>query len=137
MRIEKMADKATTYADFFRTRGNRWRLAIIIFLGIISQYSGNALFSNYMNTIYIGAGITNQNQKLGVCSKPLGSFKIQLLTGDVAQHRSDNPELDRDHHRSALHRQSRTSPTLLGVHGRNGPVIRLLDHHWSCLRQLW
>ncbi|EGY14210.1 Lactose permease like protein [Verticillium longisporum] len=66
MRLEKEADKATTYADFLRTKGNRWRLAIIISLGIISQYSGNALFSNYMNTIYEGAGITNQNQKLAM-----------------------------------------------------------------------
>lgn len=66
IRLEKDADRATSYLDFFRTKGNRWRLAIIVSLGIISQYSGNALFSNYMNTIYEGAGITNQNQKLGI-----------------------------------------------------------------------
>ncbi len=52
--------------DFMRTRGNRWRLAIIVSVGIISQYSGNAVISNYMNLIYAGAGITDQNQKLGV-----------------------------------------------------------------------
>jgi len=66
IQIEKDADRSTTYMDFFRTKGNRWRLAIIISLGIISQYSGNALFSNYMNTIYEGAGITSDNQKLGL-----------------------------------------------------------------------
>ncbi|KAL1855239.1 hypothetical protein VTK73DRAFT_8591 [Phialemonium thermophilum] len=66
IRIEKESDRATSYADFFRTKGNRWRLAIIISLGVISQYSGNALFSNYMNSIYIGAGITDENQKLGI-----------------------------------------------------------------------
>lgn len=66
MRMEKMAAKSTGYADFLRTKGNRWRLAILISLGVISQYSGNALFSNYMNTIYEGAGITEENQKLGV-----------------------------------------------------------------------
>jgi MFS family permease len=66
IRIEKDADKATTYLDFFRTKGNRWRLAIIVSLGVISQYSGNALFSNYMNAIYIGAGITDDNSKLGL-----------------------------------------------------------------------
>lgn len=60
------ADKASSYLDFLRTRGNRWRLAIIVSLGIISQYSGNALFSNYMNTIYGGAGITHQSQKLAI-----------------------------------------------------------------------
>ncbi|KAG0646980.1 Lactose permease [Hyphodiscus hymeniophilus] len=66
MRIEAELETATSYVDFVKTRGNRWRLAIIISLGIISQYSGNALFSNYMNTIYEGAGITNQNQKLAI-----------------------------------------------------------------------
>lgn len=58
--------KSSRYVDFLLTRGNRWRLAIIISLGIISQYSGNALFSNYMNIIYEGAGITAQNEKLAV-----------------------------------------------------------------------
>lgn len=71
MRIEKEAATAVSYLDFFRTRGNRWRLAIIISLGIISQYSGNALFSNYMSTVYAGAGITSQNQQLAVRSSYL------------------------------------------------------------------
>jgi hypothetical protein len=52
--------------DFLKTKGNRYRLAILISLGIISQYSGNALFSNYMNKIYNGMGITSQNQKIPV-----------------------------------------------------------------------
>lgn len=68
IRLEKAAARASGYADFVKTKGNRWRLAILISLGIISQYSGNALFSNYMNTVYEGAGITDQNQKLGLSS---------------------------------------------------------------------
>ncbi|KAK3380946.1 general substrate transporter [Podospora didyma] len=64
--IQKATDRSTSYLDFFRTKGNRWRLAIILSLGIISQYSGNALFSNYMDTIYQGAGIRDQNQKLAM-----------------------------------------------------------------------
>jgi MFS family permease len=66
IRIQKETERATSYRDFLHTRGNRWRLAIIVSLGVISQYSGNALFSNYMNAIYLGAGITNQNQKLAM-----------------------------------------------------------------------
>ncbi len=66
IRIQKETEHATSYRDFLRTRGNRWRLLIIISLGVISQYSGNALFSNYMNAIYVGAGINNQNQKLAM-----------------------------------------------------------------------
>jgi sugar porter (SP) family MFS transporter len=66
IQADRLAGRATTYMDFFRTKGNRWRLAIIISLGIISQYSGNALFSNYMDIIYNGAGITSQNDKLAL-----------------------------------------------------------------------
>jgi MFS family permease len=64
IRLESDANKNSSYIDFFKTRGNRWRLAIIISLGIISQYSGNALFSNYINLVYTGAGITSQNKKM-------------------------------------------------------------------------
>ncbi|KUI62042.1 Lactose permease [Cytospora mali] len=66
IQMDRDADKATSYLDFFRTKGNRWRLAIVVSLGIISQYSGNALFSNYINLIYEAAGITLQNQKLAM-----------------------------------------------------------------------
>ncbi|KAH8689382.1 general substrate transporter [Talaromyces proteolyticus] len=66
LRLEVQAGNESTYIDFFRTKGNLWRLSILISLGIISQYSGNALFSNYMNAIYAGAGITTQNQKLAL-----------------------------------------------------------------------
>lgn len=66
MRLEKLTNSAVKYSDFFKTRGNRWRLVIIISLGVISQYSGNAIISNYINVIYEGSGIHDQNQKLGV-----------------------------------------------------------------------
>ena len=66
LRLEFQYKKSSSYLDFLKTKGNRWRLAILISLGIISQYSGNALFSNYMDHIYQGAGIKTQNEKLGV-----------------------------------------------------------------------
>lgn len=66
IQLDRAADRASSYLDFLRTTGNRWRLAILVSLGVISQYSGNALFSNYMNIIYDGAGIRDQNQKLGL-----------------------------------------------------------------------
>lgn len=66
IRMGRDADRAATYMDFVRTRGNRWRLAIIVSLGVISQYSGNALFSNYINIIYEAAGITRQDKKLAM-----------------------------------------------------------------------
>lgn len=66
IRMEADANSNSSYVDFLKTRGNRWRLAILISLGVISQYSGNALFSNYINLVYEGAGITSQDQKMGV-----------------------------------------------------------------------
>lgn len=76
IQMERDADRATSYLDFFRTTGNRWRLAIIVSLGIISQYSGNALFSNYINIIYEGAGIESQSQKLALST---GKIILDLI----------------------------------------------------------
>lgn len=73
--------RSTRYSDFFRTRGNLWRLAIIISLGVISQYSGNAIFSNYMDVVYQGAGITAQNQKLALTA---GKNVLDLSTAITA-----------------------------------------------------
>lgn len=76
---EKNADKATTYMDFFRTKGNRWRLAIIISLGVISQYSGNAILSNYVDIVYEGAGIKDQNTKLAIsCGKTVFDLIVTI-----------------------------------------------------------
>jgi MFS family permease len=79
IRMEADANTNSSYLDFFKTKGNRWRLAILISLGIISQYSGNALFSNYINLVYEGAGITDTNQKMGV-SLPFSLFLELILT---------------------------------------------------------
>lgn len=78
LRLEKEVARSTGYMDFFKTKGNRWRLAIIISIGIISQYSGNAVISNYSNLIYSKAGITGQSQKLGVRIIPI--FPSLLLS---------------------------------------------------------
>ncbi|KAH6666285.1 putative lactose permease [Halenospora varia] len=64
LRLEFEFKKTSSYMDFLRTKGNRYRLAILISLGIISQYSGNALFSNYMNLIYESMGIKEQSKKI-------------------------------------------------------------------------
>ncbi|KAJ4127424.1 hypothetical protein NW754_013611 [Fusarium falciforme] len=64
--LEYQAQKNGSYLDFLRTRGNRYRLMLLVSLGIISQYSGNALISNYSNIIYEGAGIKDQAQKTGL-----------------------------------------------------------------------
>jgi hypothetical protein len=81
IRMEQDSNKNSSYVDFLRTKGNRWRLAILISLGIISQYSGNALFSNYINLVYKGAGIKSQNQSLGLSA---GERVLALIVSTYA-----------------------------------------------------
>ncbi|EAT89950.1 hypothetical protein HBI56_034040 [Parastagonospora nodorum] len=81
IRMEADANTNSSYIDFLKTKGNRWRLAILISLGIISQYSGNALFSNYINLVYTGAGIVDQNQKMGLSA---GERVLALLVSVYA-----------------------------------------------------
>lgn len=69
--MEAQADRNTKYIDFLKTKGNRWRLAILISLGLCSQYSGSPLFSNYIDDIYSNAGIKEQNKKLAVSNSCL------------------------------------------------------------------
>jgi hypothetical protein len=83
LQIELQHKKSGSYLDFIRTKGNRYRLMLLVSLGLISQYSGNALFSNYSNLIYESTGVTNQQQKLGVSifHAPPRLFAIWYLGG--------------------------------------------------------
>ncbi|KAI1437078.1 general substrate transporter [Xylaria sp. CBS 124048] len=81
LKIEQQVARTAGYLDFVRTRGNRWRLAILISLGVISQYSGNALFSNYIDTVYEGAGITDQHKKLAISG---GKTILDLIVTVIA-----------------------------------------------------
>lgn len=66
IRMEMQYQENGSYLGFVKTPGNRYRLAILVSLGIFSQYSGNALFSNYTGLIYNSMGITEQNKKIPV-----------------------------------------------------------------------
>ncbi|TGJ88557.1 hypothetical protein E0Z10_g164 [Xylaria hypoxylon] len=81
LKIEQQVARSAGYLDFVRTKGNRWRLAILISLGVISQYSGNALFSNYIDTVYEGAGITEQSKKLAISG---GKTILDLIVTVIA-----------------------------------------------------
>ncbi|KAI1826767.1 general substrate transporter [Xylaria intraflava] len=81
LKIEQQVARSAGYLDFVRTKGNRWRLAILISLGVISQYSGNALFSNYIDAVYEGAGITDQSKKLAISG---GKTILDLIVTVVA-----------------------------------------------------
>jgi hypothetical protein len=66
IKMEIEAKTNSSYADFFKTKGNRYRFIILISLGIFSQWSGNAIISNYVSKLYDQAGILDSNSKLGV-----------------------------------------------------------------------
>ncbi|KAJ0365525.1 hypothetical protein COL154_004380 [Colletotrichum chrysophilum] len=53
--LEFQHGRSSSYLDFARYAGNRYRVVILISLAMVSQYSGTNLFSNYANKIYEGA----------------------------------------------------------------------------------
>jgi hypothetical protein len=97
--LEMEFKKSSSYLDFLRTRGNRYRLMLLISLGIISQYSGNALFSNYTNLVYNSMGITEQGQKIPVGFLHIHTFFLVGHYGSgeantestIAERRSNTP----------------------------------------------
>lgn len=66
IRMEFEAKKSSSYLDFIKTPGNRYRFALLISLGLFSQWSGNALFSYYANKVYEAAGVTGASTGLGL-----------------------------------------------------------------------
>lgn len=80
IRMEFEASKSSSYLDFFRTRGNRYRFAILISLGIFSQWSGNAIISNYSSILYNTAGVPDPTQKLGLSAGQMGLALVVSIT---------------------------------------------------------
>jgi len=66
IRLEFYAKKSSSYFDFLKSKGNRYRLMLIISLGLFSQWSGNALFSYYANKVYEAAGVAGSQAGLGL-----------------------------------------------------------------------
>jgi sugar porter (SP) family MFS transporter len=90
IRLEFEYSKSSSYKDFFKTKGNRYRFFVLISLGIFSQWSGNAIISNYSSKLYDTAGITNPTQKLGLsagqmCLALIISITMALLVDKVGR----------------------------------------------------
>ncbi|KAF9700159.1 hypothetical protein EKO04_001867 [Ascochyta lentis] len=66
LRIEFQYKKTSSYLDFFKTRGNRYRLLLLASLGLFSQWSGNGLVSYYATDVYKSIGITDADTQLGL-----------------------------------------------------------------------
>ncbi|KAG8679794.1 hypothetical protein FRC09_018708, partial [Ceratobasidium sp. 395] len=61
--LEKEIAGETSYLSLFKSTGNLKRMRIIIALGFFSQWSGNGLFSYYLNEIFKTLGITSPGMK--------------------------------------------------------------------------
>jgi len=63
--LEKEFAKYSIF-EFFKTKGNRHRLLILVTLGFFSQWSGNAIISYYLTKVLDQVGITNQKEQLEI-----------------------------------------------------------------------
>ncbi|CAE6465696.1 unnamed protein product [Rhizoctonia solani] len=61
--LEKEMTGDVSYLTLFKSSGNLKRMRIIIALGFFSQWSGNGLFSYYINEIFKTLGITSPGMK--------------------------------------------------------------------------
>ena len=66
LRLEFQYQKTSSYLDFFKTKGNRYRLMLLASLGLFSQWSGNGLVSYYATDVYNSIGITDPDTQLGI-----------------------------------------------------------------------
>jgi Sugar (and other) transporter len=55
-----------TFLEFFKTKGNRHRLLILVTLGLFSQWSGNGIISYYLTKFFDKVGITSQREQLQI-----------------------------------------------------------------------
>ncbi|KAF2490031.1 general substrate transporter [Lophium mytilinum] len=66
LRLEFQYQKTSSYLDFLKTKGNRYRLLLLASLGLFSQWSGNGLVSYYATDVYKSIGITDGDTQLGL-----------------------------------------------------------------------
>jgi len=66
LRLEYLYKKSSSYTDFLKTKGNRYRLFLIACLGLFSQWSGNGLTSYYFAKIMDSIGVTDTNTQFEI-----------------------------------------------------------------------
>jgi MFS family permease len=66
LRLEFEAKKVSGYLDFFQTKGNRYRLFLVLALGLFSQWSGNGLTSYYFALVMDSIGVTDADTQFKI-----------------------------------------------------------------------
>ncbi|WVF71037.1 hypothetical protein IAT40_005834 [Kwoniella sp. CBS 6097] len=64
--FETAAAAGTSYMAFFKTKGNRHRLSILVLLGFLSQWVGNGVISYYFAAILESVGLTDPTKQAGL-----------------------------------------------------------------------
>lgn len=80
IRLEQLIKKQTNYADFLKTKGNRYRLFLIASLGLFSQWSGGGLVAYYFSKIMKSIGVKNPNTQFEIS----GSLNVLSLIVSVS-----------------------------------------------------
>ncbi len=66
LHLENEAKNGSSFLDFVRTKGNRYRLLMIIALGLFSQWSGNGLTSYYFALVMNSIGVTDASTQFKI-----------------------------------------------------------------------
>lgn len=114
--LDQAAKEQVSWADLFKTPGNRRRMRIIIALAFFSQWSGNGLVSYYLSKVLDSIGITDPG--------------TQNLINGILQVRSLSLVLLLSLHTYLLHFRSTTSLLLSsGVSSATRPVAARSSSH--------
>ncbi|TNY18495.1 general substrate transporter [Rhodotorula diobovata] len=62
----EQASKSFGYLDFLRTKANRYRLFLCIWIGVIVQWVGNGVYSYYLLPVLSSIGIEGSAQQQGI-----------------------------------------------------------------------
>jgi len=66
LHLEFQSKRSSSYLGFFKTKGNRYRLLLVVALGLFSQWSGNGLTSYYFSLVMKSIGVTNKNEQFEI-----------------------------------------------------------------------
>jgi MFS family permease len=77
--MDRQANRSSRYIDFFRTKGNRKRISLVIFIALFSQWSGNGIVSYYLRIVLESIGIEDSRDQLGIN----GGLKAMSLVANV------------------------------------------------------
>ncbi|RFU35585.1 hypothetical protein B7463_g818, partial [Scytalidium lignicola] len=66
LRLEYQFKKSSSFLDFAKTKGNRYRFMLVIGLGLFSQWSGNGLTSYYFALVMDSIGVTDTNTQFEI-----------------------------------------------------------------------